>query len=48
MIDLTYANLQVIKWVCLVGVPSFFIGWFAHALWDWLMSPAGPSRKERR
>jgi hypothetical protein len=48
MIDLTYANLQAIKWACLVGVPSFFMGWFAHGLLDWLMAPPGPSQKDRR
>ena len=48
MIDLTYANLQVIKWVCVIGVPSFFLGWFAHALWDWLIAPSPSSRKGRQ
>ncbi len=45
--ELTFTSLQALKLACVVGVPSFFLGWFAHCLWDWLMTPSSPSRKER-
>ena len=46
-IELTDVSLQMLKWGLMIGVPSFFAGWFAHMVWDWMINPPGTTRKGR-
>ena len=42
--ELTESSLQLLKVGLMVGVPSFFAGWFAHGLWGWLAFSSGKDR----
>lgn len=32
--ELNENHLELIRWGLMIGVPSFFAGWFAHVLCD--------------
>ena len=44
LIDLSDVSWQMLMVALKVGVPSFFAGWFAHMVWDWLISPPGKDK----
>lgn len=46
-IELTEMHLQLLRWGLMIGVPSFFAGWFAHVVFDWLIGPPSISGKGR-
>ncbi len=41
LIDMSWPMLMV---ALKVGVPSFFAGWFAHMVWDWMISASGKDK----